>query len=142
MKTGIILLGTFIVTFIIISPFFWLRFLYRKNRKLYVIYGTLIVVGIFIINIFYIEPLLTGYFAEENTDLYYLYYNINDWTFFVFFFLTLAYPFFVTKIIHDKFTLKFFFISLAFIPVIIIIHFLIFAFYVAPRAFESLNKNL
>jgi hypothetical protein len=142
MSTILTALGTILVTFIIISPFFWLRFLYRKNRKLYVFYGALATVAIFLVNIIYIESLLLNYFAKINTDLYYFYYDINDWTFFVFLFLTLLGPFILTKIIYNKFTFKLFFISLGFSFIIVLIHFLVLALYIAPKAFESLNKNL
>lgn len=142
MNIVIIILGTLLVTFIIISPFFWLRFLYHKDRKLYVFYSTLATVGIFIINIVYIEWLITDYLSKVNAEIYNIYYSINDWTFYVFFFLTLLYPFFVAKIIYERITLKSSMISLGFSFIIVILHFLVFAFYIAPRAFESLNKNL
>ena len=136
------ILGTILVTLIIISPFFWLRFLYRKNRKLYVFYSALATVGIFSINLISLEPFFINYFSKVNTELYYLYYDINDWTFFSFLFLTLLYPFFVTKALYNKLTFKSFLISLGFVFVVVVIHLLIFAFYIAPKAFESLNKNL
>ena len=130
------------MTLIIISPFFWLRFLYRKDRKLYVFYSTLATVGLFIINVAYLEWTIIDYLTKVNVEIYNIYYDINDWTFYVFFFLTLLYPFFVTKIIYEKINLKYFMISLGFSFIIVIFHFLLFAFYIAPKAFESLNKNL
>jgi len=142
MKIIIILLGTLFMTLVIISPFFWLRFLYHKDRKLYVFYSTLATVGIFIINVAYLEWTIIDYLTKVNMEIYNIYYNINDWTFYVFFFLTLLYPFFVTKIIYEKINLKYFMISLGFSFIIVIFHFLLFAFYIAPKAFESLNKNL
>jgi len=99
-------------------------------------------VGIFIINVAYLEWTIIDYLTKVNMEIYNIYYNINDWTFYVFFFLTLLYPFFVTKIIYEKINLKYFMISLGFSFIIVIFHFLLFAFYIAPKAFESLNKNL
>lgn len=136
------ILGTLLVTFIIISPFFWLRFLYQKNRKLYVFYSTLATVGIFCLYVFWFNRLILNLFARANADLYYIYDDISFNAMMLVHLLAVISPFIFTKIIYDKIRVKSFFISLAISILILFSYVLVFAYILLPMAFGELNRRL
>ena len=142
MKTGIVLLGTLVVTFIIISPFFWLRFLCRKDKKLYVFYSSLATIGIFYLYVFWFNKPLANLFARTNADFYYIYDDISFNTMMFSHFLVVISPFIFTKIIYGKIKIKSFFISLSLSIIISIVYALVFAYILLPMAFEELNRRL
>ena len=142
MKTVIIILGTLAVTFIIISSFFWLRFLYRKDRKLYVFYSVLATVGIFYIYVFQLNKPIANLFAKKSSDLYYFYDDISFNAMMLSHFLVIVSPFIFTRIILGKIKIKSFFISLALSIIIFLIYVLVFIYVLLPMAFEELNRRL
>ncbi len=143
MKTLITILGTLVVMLAIISPFFWLRFLYGKNRKLYIFYATLATVGIFYIYVFWLNRPILGIFAKmDNSDFYYVYDDASFNAMMLFHLLVVLYPFIFTKILYGRFKIKSFFISLFLSITLFILYALVFVFILVPMAFEGLNKSL
>lgn len=142
MKTIITVLGTFVVTFIIISPFFWLRFLYHKDRKLYVFYSTLATVGIFALHTFWLNRLLSDYFAKLKANVYYYWYDVGYYPMLIVHFLVVLSPFIFTKIIYGKISIKSFSISLFISILVIAAYIYIFVNILLPKAFEELNRRL
>lgn len=142
MNTILTILGTLLITFIIISPFFWLRFLYRKDRKLYVFYASLATAGIFIFHMFWVDDYLNDYFAKVNANLYYYWYDIGFNSTMLSHFLVVISPFIFTKIIYGKIKIKSFFISLSLSIIISIGYALVFVYILLPMAFEELNRRL
>lgn len=136
------ILGTLLVTFIIVSPFFWLRFLYRKDRKLYVFYSTLSTVVFLAAFIYIINDALSDFFAQNNADLYYLWYDIGFNGIMFSHFLIIISPFIFTKIIYGKIHIKSFFISLLISILIFISYAYTFVYILLPKAFEELNRRL
>ncbi len=130
------------MTFVIISPFFWLKFLYRKDRKLYVFYSTLATVGILIFHIFWLDDYLSDFFAKVNADLYYYWYDIGFDSIMIGHFLVIISPFIFTKIIYGQINIKLFFISLFISILILAIYIYVFVNILLPRAFEELNRRL
>lgn len=142
MKIILTILGTLIVAFIIISPFFWLRFLYQRNRKLYVFYSSLATVGVFVIYVFWLNRPITDLFAKVNSDFYYIYDDVSFDAMMLSHFLVIISPFIFTKIIYGKIKIKSFFVSLFLSVVVLIAYVLIFVYILLPRAFEELNRRL
>lgn len=136
------ILGTLMVTFIIVSPFFWLRFLYRKERKLYVFYSTLGTLGVFVLHMFYLNRFLGNYAAKLDADLYYYWYDIGYYPMLIVHFLIIISPFIFTKIIYGKIHIKSFFISLLISILIFISYAYTFVYILLPKAFEELNRRL
>jgi hypothetical protein len=142
MNIVLTILGTLLLTFVIISPFFWLRFLYQKNRKLYVFYSTLATVGIFYLYVFWINRPILNLFAKNNFDFYYSYDDISFNVMMLAHLLVVISPFIFTKIIYDKIKIKSFFISLAVSLLILFIYVLVFVYILLPMAFGELNRRL
>jgi hypothetical protein len=140
MKTVIIILGTLAVTFIIISPFFWLRFLYRKDRKLYVFYSTLLAVGMLILFIICAQKFILGKIASY--DVLDVFDGISMGSIYLTLFLSIISPFIFAKIILEKIKIKSFFISLALSIIIFLTYVLVFVYVLLPMAFEELNRRL
>ncbi len=142
MNTILIILGTLLITFIIISPFFWLRFLYRKDRKLYVFYAMLATVGIFALHIFWLDDYFSDFFAKTNSDLYYIWYDVGFNSIMIGHFFVVISPFIFTKIIYERISIKSFFVSLVISIFIAAVYVFVFVNILLPKAFEELNRRL
>ena len=140
MKIIIILLGTLFMTLVIISPFFWLRFLYHKDRKLYVFYSTLATVGIFGICVIPIYRFILNYI--NSYDILYYFDSISTGAIYLNLLIFLISPFIFAKIIYDRINVKSFFISLFISILILAIYIYFFVNILLPRAFEELNRRL
>lgn len=140
MNIVLTILGTLLVTFIIVSPFLWLRFLYQKDRKLYVFYSTLATVGIFMLFVLYIYK----YVLQEIHSYHILdiFDSISMGSIYITLFLSIISPFIFTKIIYGKVKIKSFLISLLSSVVIFIIYVLTFVYILLPMAFDELNRRL
>lgn len=140
MNIVLTILGTLLVTFIIISPFFWLRFLYRKNRKLYVFYSTLATVGFFMFfTSFVYKYILSGI---HSYDILNIFDGISRGSIYIVLIISIISPFFFTKILYEKIKVKSFFISLLISICIFITYALVFVYILLPKAFEELNRRL
>lgn len=142
MRTLFVWLGAVITTLVIISPFFWLWFLKKKNKWLYITVSSIISIAIMIFYGLKGYDLLLDYMAMLSADAYYFSYDAGSWTPFIFAFLMFISPFIFTKILYGKITVKSFFISLASSILILTILFLIFAYYIVPKAFEGFLLNI
>jgi hypothetical protein len=135
-------IGAILITGIIISPFFWLWFLKKRNKLLYIIISSLISIIIFIFYGFHGYDLLLNFTSKLSTDAYYVIYEAGSWAPFIYFFLMIISPFIFTKILYGKFSLKSVIISIFCSIAIFIAIALIFTYYIFPMAGEVLLKNI
>ncbi len=142
MKTLLVWIFALALTGVIISPFFWLWFLKRKSRWLYVLICLLTTITLFSFFFFQGYDILLDFFAKINANSYYYLYDAGANVFIIVPFLMLISPFVFTKIIYNKFSVKSFFLSLLFSMTIFVIFSLIFIYYIVPKAFEVLLKNI
>jgi len=142
MRTLLVWLGAFIITAVIISPFFWLWFLKKTKKIYYVLYSSFVSLLIFLIFFFWGDNYLDKFFRKFNTELLYIYNESDIYAVIIYAFLMLISPFIFTKILYGRITVKSFFISLASSILILIIIFLIFAYYIVPKAFEGFLLNI
>jgi hypothetical protein len=127
---------------IIISPFFWLRFLKKEGIKRYIQASSLATLVFFILYYAFVYNFISNLTAKVNADLYYLFYDVLDFAGYIVFFLVLISPFIFTKIIYKKFSIKSFILSLLFTLIIFIAYAFVFAYIIFPMAGEVLLKNI
>lgn len=104
MNIFISLIASLIIILIIISPFFWLKFLKEKSRRLYVFLSLAIVIIIFILFI-RADIYLGDWFYNKDINYYTIYDSIYITTLIFFKFVSSFSPFLILKIMNIKFTL-------------------------------------
>lgn len=104
MRTLFVWLGAIIITLVVISPFFWLRFLKKKNKKLYFLFNFLIVMIIFVLFI-RTDNYFSDLFYEVSLDSYTVYNSIHTLALIIFKFLISVSPFLFLKLMDIKITL-------------------------------------
>ena len=142
MKTLIIWICSFLIAGIIISPFFWLRFLKEKNRWQYVILSSTTTLVIFLLYIYFGYDFINNWTAKINADLYYMAYDFIQYAIYVVLLLIILSPFIFTKIIYNKIDIKSFFISLIISVSIVLVYAIIFVYIIFPMAVGVIFKNL
>lgn len=142
MKTFISLIASLAIIFIIISPFFWLKFLKVKNLRQYALFSSVISLGMIGLYLFWLDNFIREFFAKYNTNLYYLYYDIGEYTSIIIIIIIIIFPFIFTKAVWGRFRLKSFFLSTLFSIIIFASLFLFFAYYIFPKAGEMLLNNI
>lgn len=142
MRTLFVWIAALLITGVIISPFFWLWFLKKKNKWLYIALSSTVFLIIYTFYIFGGGSLILNIFAKISSDAYYFYDDAETVSIPIVPFLMLISPFIFTKILYDKFSLKSVIVSL--LCSIAILMFMVYAFvyYIAPKAFETLLNNI
>jgi hypothetical protein len=142
MKTLIIWTCSFLLAGIIISPFFWLRFLIRKNTWMYVFLGTLLSFIFSMLYIFKVGDFTMNLAARVGADFYYFYDDVTSNSLIAIFLAVLISPFFSIKMVFEKFCIKSFFISLIISSLIFVIYAVIFVYVIFPMAVGGIFKAL
>lgn len=140
MKILIIWLASFALAGIIISPFFWLRFLKKKGIGTYLVASSIATLGFLFAYIYPIDNFLSNWTAKTNANLYYFYDDFSLYPILIVIFLIVISPFIFTKIIKNKLTIKSFFVSLFLSLVIFVAIFLYWAYVLLPKAFNQLHN--
>jgi hypothetical protein len=141
MRTLLTWIGAILITGIIISPFFWLRFLKNKKVIIYLITSSFISVIFFLLSLTWIYNFILKHFINTYDslgyfDLFYIIYPV------LYLLLVVISPFIFTKILYGKFSLKSVIISIFCSIAIFIAIALIFTYYIFPMAGEVLLKNI
>lgn len=131
-----------LITLIMISPFFWLWFLRKSNKVLYILSSFFISISIFLLYFNWGDDILDNFFRKYNTNLLYLYNTADVYSVITYLLLLIFSPFIFTKIIHRKITVKLFFVLLLLSIIIFVAFFLIFAYYIFPKAAEGFLINI
>lgn len=142
MKTLLIWVFSFLIAGVIISPFFWLRFLKDKSRWGYVICSLVTSFAFSMLYIFVIADFTTKIASNIGTNFYYLYDNASGNALPLIFFAILFSPFFLTRAVFKIFSAKWFLISLVMSLLIFVIYAIIFVYIIFPMAVGVIFKNL
>lgn len=142
MRTFLVWIGAVLITLVIISPFFWLWFVKKKNKWLYVAVSSVAFLIIYYFYIFGGSDLILDLFAKRNTSIYYFYDDVESTSIPFIPFLTIISPFILTRVLYGKITIKSFFISLLLSILIFVALTLIFAYYIFPKAAEGFLINI
>lgn len=139
MKTILIILASFALAGIIISPFFWLRFLKVKSVAGYLAGSSVATLFIFGLYIYFGYDFIGNLTAKINADLYYFFYDVIDFVIYIVILLVILAPFIFTKTIKHKFTIKNFIFSLVLSSLIFVSIFLYWSLVLLPEAFSHLH---
>jgi len=142
MQTILIVFSSIILAGIIISPFFWLRFLKEKSVGKYLVASSIITLIIFGWYLLFGYNLISDWTAKTNADLYYFFYDVIQYAVYLILLFIILTPFIFTKIIYKKIAVKSFFISLTLSLLIFISIFLYWVYILLPKAFGDLLKHL
>jgi hypothetical protein len=135
-------LVSFALAGIIISPFFWLRFLKEKNVWKYIFWSSAVTLLFFWLYIFYGYDFISNWTAKTNADLYYFFYDVIQYAIYIVLLCIVFSPFIFTKIIKQKFTVwRFLFLTLISLVIFVSI-FTYWAFILLPQAFSHLHDYL
>ncbi len=139
-KTLIIWICSFLIAGIIISPFFWLRFLKEKSRWRYVSLSSLLTLIFFYFSTTVIYDFILKYIHHYNQLDYFD--GISMGSIYIVLLLIITSPFIFTKIIYDKINIRSFFISLIISIAIIVTYAFIFVYIIFPMAVGGIFKAL
>ncbi len=142
MKILIIWICSFLIAGIIISPFFWLRFLKEKSKLQYLFLSFVMTMILYLLYVYFGYGFINNWTAKTNADLYYIAYDFTDYaSYLVLLFFILA-PFVFTRIIFGSIKIKSFFISLIISVIIFTSIFLFWVYVLLPVAFSQLHNYL
>jgi hypothetical protein len=142
MKTLLIWACSFLIAGIIISPFFWLKFLKERGQWKYI---SVSILASFILNMLYIfklGELAINSSSKLGTDFYYFFYDASGNAIIIMFFAILISPFFLTKNIFQQTSIKWIAVSCLLSVAIFIIYALVFVYIIFPMAAGVIFKNL
>jgi hypothetical protein len=125
---------------IIISPFFWLRFLKEKSVGKYLVVSSVVTLVIFIAA----NTLLYKFILQfiNSYDALFYFDGISMGGIYMTILLIVLSPFIFTKILKNTINTKNFFISLLYSCLIFISIFLFWVYVLLPKAFGDLLKHL
>lgn len=101
MRTLLVWIGAILITMVIISPFFWLRFLKERSRWLYIFLSLMITIIVFILFI-RADNYLGDWFYNKSINYYIIYNSIYIIALIIFKFVSSVSPFLILKIINSK----------------------------------------
>ncbi len=140
MKTILVWFCSILFASIIISPFFWLKFLRQKKGRKYLVassMGTLILLFAYI---YFIDSFLSNWAAKTNANLYYFYDDFSLYPILLVIFLVIISPFIFTKLNQTKFSLRTLVLDALFSALIFVSIFLYWALVLLPKAFSELHN--
>ncbi len=138
MKILLIWLFSFLIAGVIISPFFWLRFLKKDSKLQYLIFSLIITLGILYFSIEFLYDFILKYIHQYNQLDYFD--GISMGSLYVVLLFIILFPFLFTKIYFGKIKLRSFILSLVCSIIIFISLFLYWAYVLLPKAFVELNN--
>jgi len=140
MKLLLIWVCSFAIAGIIISPFFWLKFLKEKSVGAYLVVSSVLTLGIFWFSMTWVYNFILK--SIHSYDVLDYFDGISlGFSFIVLLFIILT-PFVFTKIIKQKFSIISFFVSLFLSAVIFVSIFLYWAYVLLPEAFSHLHDYI
>lgn len=142
MRTLLVWIVSILMTGIIISPFFWFGFLKNIKKLPYIAYSSILSLTIFVVFFFWGDDYIDKILRKYNTKVLYIYNNADVYAVVLYAILMLISPFIFTKILYGKITVKSFFVSLLLSVIIFVVLFLIFAYYIFPKAAEGFLINI
>ncbi|HAI73868.1 MAG TPA: hypothetical protein DCS28_01280 [Candidatus Moranbacteria bacterium] len=142
MKILFIWVSSFLLAGIIVSPFFWLKFLKQKSVWKYIFWSSALTIGIFLLFIFYVYKYIGNILVRGNSDIYFFYDDVSFFAIILINFLIIISPIIFTKIAFGKIKLKSFFISVLLSFLLFVIYALVFVYILLPEAFSELNRRL
>ena len=140
MKILGIILASLALAGVIISPFFWLKFLKAKNVGGYLALSSVATVLLLLSYIFFVYDFIGNLTAKINADLYYFYDDFSLYPILIVIFLIIISPLIFIKIVQRKFTLKSFAGGLLLSLVLFVSIFLFWALVLLPQAFNQLHN--
>ncbi len=142
MKIIGIILASFAFAGVIVSPFFWLRFLREKQVAQYLVASSVGTLMLLFGYIFSAYDLLGNITAKINAELYYFYDDFSLYPILIVVFLIILSPLIFVKIIQKKFTLKNFLWALLLTVALLVAIFIFWALVLLPQAFNQLHNYL
>lgn len=140
MQTILIILASLVLTGIIISPFFWLKFLREKSVRAYLTTSSFFTLFFFILANTFFYDFTLKYINSYDALAYFDAISMNS--IYMIVFMIIISPFIFTKIINNSINVRNFFISLLLSCLISISIFLFWVYVLLPKAFGDLLKNL
>lgn len=141
MRTILIWIFSFMIASIIISPFFWLRFLKEKSAGKYLVASSVATLLIFFMYIYPVDNFLSSWTSKTNATLYYFYDDISLNPILIIIFFIIISPFIFTKILKQKFSAKVILLDIVLSGTIFVSIFLYWAYILLPRAFSDLHNH-
>ena len=141
MKLFLVWFFSLLLAGVIISPFFWLKFLRAKSAVKYLVASSIATLIFLFVYIYPVDTFLSNWTAKTNADLYYFYYDISLNPILISIFLIIISPFIFTKISHIKFSLRSFLLNLFLSALIFSSIFLYWAYVLLPKAFQDLHNH-
>ncbi|MDD5396706.1 MAG: hypothetical protein PHW24_01455 [Candidatus Moranbacteria bacterium] len=126
---------------IIISPFFWLKFLKEKSVMKYLSLSSALTLIFLFVYIYPVDDFLSNWTAKKSADLYYFYDDFNLYPILILVFLISISPLMFIKIIKNKFTWKSFLLGSFLSLVIFASIFTYWALVLLPQAFSHLHDH-
>ena len=138
MQNILIIFSSIILAGIIISPFFWLKFLKKKSVGKYLVASSLITLLIFAIMSTSFYKFILQFINSYNALAYFD--GISMGSIYLTIFLIIISPFIFTKILKNNISVGNFFISLILSCVIFVSIFLFWVYVLLPQAFSQLHN--
>ena len=142
MKIIGIILASFAFAGVIVSPFFWLRFLREKQVAQYLVASSVGTLMLLFGYIYWLDTLISILLEKINAELYYFYDDFSLYPILIVVFLIILSPLIFVKIIQKKFTLKNFLWALLLTVALLVAIFIFWALVLLPQAFNQLHNYL
>jgi hypothetical protein len=139
MKILLVWIAAFAIAGIIISPFFWLRFLKEKGVGKYLMVSSVGTIFFLYIYIYVSDSFLLNLTAKYNTNMYYFFDSLDIYPALIVIFLIIISPLIFIKIIKHNFNIWNFLLGLFSSVTIFIAIFLYWAYVLLPQAFSHLH---
>jgi len=137
MKLLLVWICSFAIAGIIISPFFWLRFLKEKSMGMYLVASSVVTLLVFWFSMTWVYNFILK--SINSYDVLYYFDRISMFSIYIIILLIILTPFIFTKIIKNKITIISFFVSLFLSILIFVSIFLYWAYVLLPQAFSHLH---
>lgn len=139
MKTIFVCFCSILLASIIISPFFWLKFLRPKNGRKYLLVSSAGTLALFLSSLTWGYDFVLSY--VNSYDVLYYFDGIFLGYSLIILFLIIISPFIFTKLNQTKFTLRTFVLDALFSALIFVSIFLYWALVLLPKAFSELHNH-
>ena len=139
MKIFLVWFFSILLATIIISPFFWLKFLRAKSVWKYLVASSVATLIFFCISLTWVYDFVLSY--VNSYDVLYYFDRISMYSIYIVFFLIIISPFIFTKINKTSFSFKRFLLDLLLSAFIFATIFLYWAYVLLPKAFQDLHNH-
>ncbi|MFA6160000.1 MAG: hypothetical protein WC678_02840 [Parcubacteria group bacterium] len=139
MKTLFVGFCSILLASIIISPFFWLKFLRQKNGRMYLAISSAGTLLLFWISLTWAYDFVLNY--VNSYDILFYFDKISMYLIYEVIFLIIISPFIFSKLNQTKLTLRTFVLDGLFSALIFVSIFLYWALVLLPKAFSELHNH-